>query len=236
MKMKFTFVLIFAIVAISNFTFAQSINFYQVDDTTQQATTVGLDYEYDFTGYVENLTGSPIPSTWSVRNVMFPNTGWEYYVCDDVLCYLPGTSTMTQTVPANGTSLVKTTITANSLEVGSLTISAANDNTGEAQQYTLTLDATNGSFATSASTLASVVVFSQNAPNPFDSYTLVKYDLKGNEGRLIVTDIAGRQINEYNLNTNAGEIEIGQDLDTGVYFYALIVDGRVVTTKRLQKL
>ncbi len=235
MKMKYTFALLFTM--ISSFIFAQStINFYQDADTVQMADTIGLGYEYDFKGHVDNLTANPIQSTWSVVNRNFPNQNWTIYVCDDNLCYTPQISSRTQTIPANGTSLVKATIWPNSQEVGSATIRVADDATGETQEFMLTVDATNGGFIASAHSLANVVTFTQNAPNPFDNYTVVKYDLKGNEGRLIVTDIAGRQVNEYNLNADAGQIEIGQDLEVGVYFYSLLVDGRVVTTKRLQKL
>lgn len=234
MKMKFTFVLFFAMV--SSFTFAQTINFYQQTDTIQMADTIGTGIEYDFTGKVDNLTGSDISSTWAVVNKNFPNSNWYIYVCDDNLCYTPAIASRTQTIPANGTSLVKATIWPNSQEIGTATIRVANDGTGETREFLLTVDATSGNFLTSAHALASVVTFSQNAPNPFDSYTVVRYDLKGNQGRLVVTDIAGRQVNEYNLNADSGEIEIGQDLQSGVYFYSLMVDGRVVTTKRLQKL
>ena len=60
--------------------------------------------------------------------------------------------------------------------------------------------------------------------------------MKGNDGQIVITDIAGRQVNVYNLNDNAGQIEIGQELEKGIYFYTLTVDGQPVTTKRLQKM
>jgi hypothetical protein len=228
MKMKkFTFVL--ALTFISTLTFAQTLNFYQDGDTIKQNTTIGD--QVDFKGHVINLTSSDITSTWSVTNVNFPNQTWQFYVCDNNLCYGTGVASKTQTIVANDTALLKTTIISGNSGVGSLTIKTRNDATGESHEFRLTLDAT-----TSTHHLANVVVFSQNAPNPFDSYTRVNYDLKGNSGQIVVTDVAGRQLSVYNLNDNAGQIEIGQELGRGIYFYTLTVDGTPVMTKRLQKL
>lgn len=228
MKMKkFTFVL--ALAFVSTFTFAQTFNFYQDGDTIKQNTTTGV--LVDFKGQIDNLTSTDITSTWDVSNVNFPTQGWEFVVCDNNVCYDAGTVSKTQTLVANDTALLKVSIKADNNGTGSLTITAADDGTGETQQYRLTLDAT-----VSTHYLASVVVFAQNAPNPFENYTRVKYDLKGNDGQIVITDIAGRQVSVYNLNDNTGQIEIGQELARGVYFYTLTVDGQPVTTKRLQKI
>ena len=228
MKMKkFTLVLVLAFV--STFTFAQTLNFYQEGDTTKQSLGTGV--EVPFKGNIINLTNADITSTWLVTNINFPNQTWTFVVCDDILCYAPNTASKTQTVPANDTSLLKTSIYPDAPGVGSLTIRATNDATGETHEYMLTVDAT-----VSTHQLANVVVFAQNAPNPFENYTRVKYDLKGNDGQIVITDVAGRQVSVYNLNDNAGQIEIGQELARGLYFYTLTVDGQAVLTKRLQKL
>jgi len=224
---KFTLVLVLAF--ISTFTFAQTLNFFQEGDTTKAFTA--LDDEHAFTGRVENLTSADITSTWLVTDITFPNQTWTFVVCDDILCYSPGTASKTQTIPANDTSLLKASIYPGTNDIGCITIRASNDATGESHEYKLCVDAT-----VSTHDLANVVVFAQNAPNPFENFTRVKYDLKGNDGQIVITDIAGRQVSVYNLNDNAGQIEIGQELERGIYFYTLTVDGQPVTTKRLQKL
>lgn len=230
MKMKkFTFTLILAL--ISTFTFAQTFNFYQEGDTTKQDTVYS---SVDFKGQIANLTSTKLNSTWLVTNVNFPNQQWSFIVCDGNLCYNPGDASKTQAVLANDTSLLKVTINSGGVGTGSLTIRAADDATGETQEYLLTLETL---FFSSSHSLVEVVVFSQNAPNPFNSFTRVKYDLKGNKnGQIVVTDVTGRQVSVYNLNDNVGQIEIGQELERGLYFYTLTVDGQAVVTKRLQKL
>ena len=210
--------------------FAQTFNFYQEGDTTKQD-TVGS--SVDFKGNIINLTSSKLSSTWLVTNVNFPDQQWSFIVCDGNLCYNPGDASKTQEIVANDTALLKVTINSGGVGTGSLTIRAADDATGATQEYLLTLETI---FFSSAHSLAEVVVFSQNAPNPFENYTRVKYDLKGNDGQIVITDVAGRQVSVYNLNDNAGQIEIGQELERGLYFYTLTVDGQAVVTKRLQKL
>lgn len=227
MMKKFTFLLVFLF--LGTLGYSQTFNFYFDSDTIQNNTTVGQ--HIDFKGNVINLTGSPEQSRWDISNTTFPDASWQFYVCDDNACYNTGVASRVQTVPANDTSLVKVTIIAGTSGVGSLLTTVTEVGSGLSQSYILTLDAT-----TSTHDLASVVTFSQNAPNPFQNYTIVKYDLKGNEGRIVVTDVAGRQVSEYALNAPEGQVQIGDDLDSGLYFYSLMVDGRVVTTKRLQKL
>ena len=229
MKMKkFTLVLILGLV--STFTFAQTFDFFQDGDTIKQDIAGA---SVDFKGYVKNLTNKEIVSTWLVTDVNFPaGQQWDFIVCDGNICYLPGNASQTQAIAQDSTELLKVTIVSGGIGTGTLTIRAADDATGETQEYGLKLE----TLTTSANELAEVAVFSQNAPNPFESYTRVKYDLKGNNGQIVITDMTGRQVSVHNLNDNAGQIEIGQELGRGIYFYTLTVDGQPVMTKRLQKL
>jgi len=228
MMKKFTFLLVFLFLSI--FSFGQNFNYYLDSDTIKYNTTTGE--HVDFKGHVINLTGSAADSRWEILNLSFPDNSWEFYVCDDNACYNPGVSSRIQNIGASDTALVKVTIIAGTNGVGSLTARVSEvANPNAVQEYNLMLDAT-----TATHELASVVTFSQNAPNPFQSFTIVKYDLRGNQGTIIVTDAAGRQVSEYALNTSEGQVQIGDDLSSGLYFYSLMVDGRVVTTKRLQKM
>lgn len=232
MKMK-KITITFFFAAISAVVFGQSFQYsMDVEADTMQAEPV-LGTHVDYKGHLYNLTNAALPTQWYVENVNFPDPTWQFYVCDANSCYDAGVASQSQTTGANDTSLLKPTIVAGKAGVGSMTVRVVNlNNTSEEASYNFTLDAT----FTGTNRLASVVVFSQNAPNPFDNYTVVRYDLKGNDGRILVTDVAGRQVSEYALNANDGQVEIGADLQSGLYFYSLVVDGHVVMTKRLQKL
>lgn len=226
-----TYTLLLLLIGLSaNLSAQQGFTFYfENDDTSKTATTSP---NVDFYGHVINHSNAPITSRWNVRNQNFPNGNWTFTVCDDNICYAPGVASQAQTTQPGDTSLVKVTMMSDGTGIGSLDISVTDENNAaETATFTLTLDAT----ITSADHLAQVVSFTQNAPNPFHSFTTVLYDLKGHNGHLTITDLMGRQVAMHRLDAS-GQIQIGQDLQTGVYLYSLHIDGRVVATKRLQKL
>lgn len=226
MKMKkFTFILAFTM--ISSVAFAQSFNYYVSGDTSKGGE---IGEWTDFSGYVTNTSNKTITTSWTiVKN--FPDTTWNTFICDDNTCYGNDVLTEQQPTLAGATSLVKATIIPGSLGVGSITVTVEDLQTNEQQSILQTVDA----FNVSTNDLANVVVVSQNAPNPFHNYTIVNYDLKGHNGRLLLTDVAGRQIKNYQLDAT-GQIQIGENLQSGIYFYSFVVDGAIIKTKRLQKL
>lgn len=61
---------------------------------------------------------------------------------------------------------------------------------------------------------------SQNYPNPFSGTTAILYDLGGESGQLVISDVTGKVISVYTLNSPNGQITIGGFLP-GIYFYAL---------------
>jgi hypothetical protein len=77
----------------------------------------------------------------------------------------------------------------------------------------------------------------QNAPNPFNQSTTIKYSIEptAKNATLTILSITGEKIREYNLTgktqdevlINAGE------LAAGTYIYSLIVDGSVIDTKKI---
>lgn len=76
----------------------------------------------------------------------------------------------------------------------------------------------------------------QNMPNPANGLTTIKYDLKkGGNVSFEVYDIAGKQVmsmNEGNKAAGSHSIELNvNNLNAGVYFYTLTVDGARVTKK-----
>ena len=80
---------------------------------------------------------------------------------------------------------------------------------------------------------------SQNYPNPFNPLTNIKYNVKGETSnvKLIIFDIQGKQLTELiNQKQSAGTYQVdfnGSNYSSGVYFYSLIIDGKVIDTKKM---
>ena len=77
----------------------------------------------------------------------------------------------------------------------------------------------------------------QNIPNPFSQTTTINYYLPKNiaNASLEITDLNGKLIQTHSLN-DRGAAEITIDASTfaqGTYFYALIIDGKTVLTKKM---
>jgi hypothetical protein len=78
----------------------------------------------------------------------------------------------------------------------------------------------------------------QNVPNPFNSVTTINYRLGDNvkTAKICIYNLTGKQLQCYNLPATSGEntIEVrASSLQSGMYLYSLIVDGRLIDTKRM---
>jgi hypothetical protein len=78
----------------------------------------------------------------------------------------------------------------------------------------------------------------QNYPNPFNPRTVIPYSLKSaGYVRIIAYDILGREVQRLvDQKQNAGEYEVdfmGKFSSSGVYFYRMTVDDRIIDTKRM---
>ncbi|NOY37155.1 MAG: T9SS type A sorting domain-containing protein [Chlorobi bacterium] len=77
----------------------------------------------------------------------------------------------------------------------------------------------------------------QNAPNPFQNDTEIKYKLAFDvqEAVLYVYDLQGKEIKSYRLTGNGlGNVIIkGNELEPGMYIYSLVVDKQLIDTKRM---
>jgi hypothetical protein len=81
-------------------------------------------------------------------------------------------------------------------------------------------------------------VLYQNVPNPFNSITTINYRLDNNvkNAKICIYNLTGKQLQCYNLPATAGEnaIEVrASSLQSGMYLYSLIVDGKLIDTKRM---
>lgn len=78
----------------------------------------------------------------------------------------------------------------------------------------------------------------QNYPNPFNPITNIKYQIVTSKYiNLIIYDVTGKKITDLvNRKQSAGTYEVdfsGYGYSSGVYFYSLIVDGKVIDTKKM---
>lgn len=84
-----------------------------------------------------------------------------------------------------------------------------------------------------------VIVLNQNVPNPFAEQTVITYNIPENTGfaQLLFYDVNGRQIKSVDITTKgAGQLNVyANDLTNGMYSYTLIVDGKIIDTKRMVK-
>ncbi len=84
-----------------------------------------------------------------------------------------------------------------------------------------------------------VVVLNQNQPNPFAEQTVINYSIPQNAGlaQLVFYDASGRQIKTVDITTKGtGQLNVfANDLTNGIYSYTLVVDGKVIDTKKMVK-
>jgi len=75
-----------------------------------------------------------------------------------------------------------------------------------------------------------------NIPNPFDHTTYIPFQIPcdAGNGKLLIFDMVGRMMKHYTLECEEKGTTIGlKGLESGVYFYSLFANGRVVQTKKM---
>ncbi len=83
------------------------------------------------------------------------------------------------------------------------------------------------------------VVLEANVPNPFSEQTTINYFLPENivKAQMLFYNISGKLIQSVDLNER-GKCSLNvfaQDLSNGIYTYTLVVDGKVIETKKMVK-
>lgn len=76
----------------------------------------------------------------------------------------------------------------------------------------------------------------QNVPNPFTAQTQIRFQLPKNinKASIIVFDLNGKLIKDYNLNQNSGLLNIeSSDLGKGMFLYTLVYNGSEIITKKM---
>lgn len=84
-----------------------------------------------------------------------------------------------------------------------------------------------------------VVVLNQNVPNPFAEQTVISYNIPGNTGfaQIIFYNSMGQLIKAIDIREKGkGQLNVfANDLSSGTYTYSLVVDGKVIDSKKMTK-
>lgn len=83
------------------------------------------------------------------------------------------------------------------------------------------------------------IVLEQNVPNPFAEQTTISYFLPDNvvKAQMLFYNAQGKLIQSVDLNEKGkGSLNVfASDLSNGIYTYTLVVDGKIVETKKMVK-
>ncbi len=84
-----------------------------------------------------------------------------------------------------------------------------------------------------------MIVLNQNAPNPFAENTVINYDIPASFSKAMISivDLNGIVVKTFNITEKGkGQLTVfGNNLTNGMYMYSLIVDGKVIASKRMVK-
>ena len=109
---------------------------------------------------------------------------------------------------------------------------AGNGNANNAADRTTSIN-------TQSTELNDAVVLNQNQPNPFAEQTVISYNIPqgANNAQMLFYDAAGKQVNNISLTGKGmGQLNVyASDLSSGTYSYTLVVDGKVIDTKKMVK-
>ncbi|MBI3502328.1 MAG: T9SS type A sorting domain-containing protein [Bacteroidetes bacterium] len=75
--------------------------------------------------------------------------------------------------------------------------------------------------------------FVYNYPNPSSDFTTIKYHLNSSDGKIVIRDVMGKEIEEFILNTSMGEIRMNKKTSSGIYFIALYQNNVLVSTNKM---
>lgn len=74
-------------------------------------------------------------------------------------------------------------------------------------------------------------------PNPASSFTNIPYSLPNSfsgEAQIIIKNILGANVYTESLNSSSGKVFVNTaDFEPGIYFYSLVINGQIYSTKKL---
>ncbi len=105
----------------------------------------------------------------------------------------------------------------------------------ETQSFTVTVNY-NASPDAISETIANGVQFDNIYPNPASNYVNINYSLvpEVNQGSVRLTNLLGALVSEtpIDLNSNSVKIDVS-NLDGGIYFYSVVLNGEILHSKKL---
>jgi len=72
-------------------------------------------------------------------------------------------------------------------------------------------------------------------PNPFHESMRIEYELTAENATLVIYNAIGQVVENHFINNKNGMLEVGQNLEKGIYFVSIIQDGRVSKTEKIVK-
>jgi trimeric autotransporter adhesin len=112
----------------------------------------------------------------------------------------------------------------------------------ELKQLVAAVTANSGSTAaisTQNISLSNAVVLNQNTPNPFAEQTVITYNVPQtfNTAQVLFYDAMGKLIKTVDVKTaGKGQLNVfANDLTSGIYSYTLVIDGKIIDTKKMMK-
>ncbi len=164
-----------------------------------------------------------------------PNT--SNYFCFGVWCYPGFVDHSTNTTPI-GSYATDTTFIAHYAPSGQAGISTIEycfydiaDSVGSMTCTTIDWDAT---YAVGIGEIDAKNQLSEAYPSPASSLVNFKYSVGSRDAKIMLYNVLGAEVAEHTLPGLQGVVVVPvSELENGVYFYALVVDGKVETTRKL---
>ena len=72
-------------------------------------------------------------------------------------------------------------------------------------------------------------------PNPFSDNITIEYELKQSDAILEIYNIVGQKVETRSINNTSGFIQVGDNLEAGVYFVRIIQEGQASKTRQIIK-
>ncbi len=233
------------IISAATYSFGQSLRLYNggidiTNDTLIVNITSNALFENDID--IHNITSSAV--TYHIRRtVLNPplGNGCDVYFCAGASCYAPSTNTVYDE-PGVGTTLAGMTnlIGAQGLVAHFDVGQSCCDTYVKYQTYFAQDTATvtvHYSCSNGINDIAKASgVISTAYPNPSNSTVSIKYILNefAQNGKITFYDMLGKTVKEVELIDKQGTAKINvTDLNSGIYFYSFLIDGKTISTRKL---
>ncbi len=220
------------------FTWISSLGFSQIAfnisfDRTIDTVEVQTDWAY-FNAIITNpstIDSVNIKATIINKNILF---GWSIYLCPSTGCLTYIDTTASVLIPPLQTDTFLIKLWTDVMAIGNGDFTVRFENEADSTDFiNTTLFVKYVPFVVGVEEVKSQNNYlSQNYPNPFNQSTTINYKLQMAGGTLIISDIFGRKINQHFLQGKEGKIIINENLSSGIYFYSLIHQNKIIKTRK----